>query len=179
MGLFNLFPDGVEHIISILFIYLTICERFLKACRRSQNCAGQSSSSTMVERTIELHNSHDIYFNGATVCTRIINNLPGFTRIYQDPSLKIPSWMAIGKGKKANARPYIPQVMIKPRLKNIHCLCRDNSIPQPVPLLTNPASKLELPHVQTIPLLEQFETVPLLAPSYHLKKSSQRKKVSK
>ena len=29
-----------------------------------------------------------------------------------------------------------------------------NPIPQPVPLLTNHASKLELPHVQTIPLLE-------------------------
>ena len=40
-----------------------------------------------------------------------------------------------------------------------------NPIPQPNPLLTNHASKLELPHVQTIPLLEQFETVPLLAPS--------------
>ena len=62
--------------------------------------------------------------------------------------------------------------MIKPRLKNIHCPCRDNSIPQPVPLLTNPASKLELPHVQAIPLLEQFKTVPPPSTiSYHLKKS--------
>ena len=40
-----------------------------------------------------------------------------------------------------------------------------NSTPQPVPLLTNHASKLDLPRVQTIPLLEQFKTVPLLAPS--------------
>ena len=40
-----------------------------------------------------------------------------------------------------------------------------NLIPQLVPFLTNHASKLELPHVQTIPLLEQFTTVPLLAPS--------------
>ena len=49
--------------------------------------------------------------------------------------------------------------MIKPRLKNIHCPCRDNPIPQLVPLLTNPASKFEFPHVQTISLLEQFKTV--------------------
>ena len=62
--------------------------------------------------------------------------------------------------------------MIKPHLKNIHCPCRDNSIPQPVPLLTNSASKLELPHVQTIPLLEQFKTVlPPSTISNHLKKS--------
>ena len=62
--------------------------------------------------------------------------------------------------------------MIKPRLKYIHCPCRDNSIPQPVPLLTNSASKLELPHVQTIPLLEQFKTVPPPSTIYnHLKKS--------
>ena len=27
-------------------------------------------------------------------------HLPGFTRIYQDPSMKILSWMAIGRGKK-------------------------------------------------------------------------------
>ena len=27
-------------------------------------------------------------------------HLPGFTRIYQDPSMKIPSWMAIGREKK-------------------------------------------------------------------------------
>ena len=40
-----------------------------------------------------------------------------------------------------------------------------NPIPQPVPLLTNHANKLELPHVQRIPLLEQFKTGPLLAPS--------------
>ena len=26
--------------------------------------------------------------------------VPGFTRIYQDPSMKILSWMAIGRGKK-------------------------------------------------------------------------------
>ena len=42
------------------------------------------------------------------------------------------------------------QVMIKPRLKNIHCPCRNNSIPQPFPFRTNPASKLELHHVQAI-----------------------------
>ena len=67
------------------------------------------------------------------------------------------------QGKKANAYKYpltfVPQVMIKPRLKNIHCPCRDNSIPQPVSLLTNPASKLKLPHVQKIPLIEQFKTI--------------------
>ena len=62
--------------------------------------------------------------------------------------------------------------MIKPRLKNIHCPCRDNSIPQPVALLTNFASKLELPHVQAIPLLEQFKTVPPPSTiSNHLEKS--------
>ena len=44
----------------------------------------------------------------------------------------------------------VHQVMIKPCLKYIHCPCRDNSVPQPVPLLTNPASKLELPRIQTI-----------------------------
>ena len=27
-------------------------------------------------------------------------HIPGFIRIYQDPSMKIPSWMAIGRGKK-------------------------------------------------------------------------------
>ena len=62
------------------------------------------------------------------------------------------------QGKKANAFKY-PLTFKKPHLKNMHCPCRDNSIPQPVPLLINPASKLELPHVQTI-LLEQFKTVP-------------------
>ena len=62
--------------------------------------------------------------------------------------------------------------MIKPHLKNIHCPCRDNSIPQLVPLFTNCASKLKLPHVQMIPLLEQFKTVPLPSTiSNHLKKS--------
>ena len=79
------------------------------------------------------------------------------------------------QGEKAYAYkyrpPHVPQVMIKPRLKNIHCPCRDNSISQPVPLLTNPASQFEFPHVQTISLLEQFKTVPPPNTiSYHLKK---------
>ena len=60
--------------------------------------------------------------------------------------MKILSWMAIGRGKKHTLinTPRVPQVMIKPRLENIHCPCRDNSIPQPIPLLTNPASKFDL-----------------------------------
>ena len=79
--------------------------------------------------------------------------LPGF--IHEDTVMD-----GHRQGKKANAYKYrLPLTFLKwwsslDCLKNIHCPCRDNSIPQPVPLLTNPASKLELPHVQTIPLLE-------------------------
>ena len=49
--------------------------------------------------------------------------------------------------------------MIKPRLKNIHCPCRDISILFHFSHQTLPAN-LNFPHVQTIPLLEQFKTVP-------------------
>ena len=55
------------------------------------------------------------------------------------------------EGKKATLinTPHIPQVMIKPPLKYIQSLQRQFH-PQPVTLLTNSASKLELPLVQTI-----------------------------
>ena len=90
-----------------------------------------------------------------------IHVLPGLQgSIHEDSH----GWPLAGEKSKClytyRLTPLVPQVMIKPRLEYIHCLCRDNSIPQPVPLITNLASKLELPHVQTIPLLEQFKTVP-------------------
>ena len=49
------------------------------------------------------------------------------------------------------------------------CPCRDNSIPQPVSCFTNPASKLKLSHVQTIPLLNFLP--PPNTISNHMKKS--------
>ena len=98
-----------------------------------------------------------------------------FTRIYQDPSMKIPSWMAIGRGKEANAYKY-PLTFLKwwssLVLKTFTVSAETIPSPNLFPLLTNPASKLELPQVQTIPLLEQFKTVPPPSTiSNHLKES--------
>ena len=42
-------------------------------------------------------------------------------------------------------------------MMNTFTVPADNSIPQLVPLLTNPASKLELPHFQMIPLLDDTQ----------------------
>ena len=57
--------------------------------------------------------------------------------------MKILSWMAIGRGKKQMLikKPHVPQVMIKP-------------VPETI---TNPASKLEHLHVQT---MLSAETIP-------------------
>ena len=99
----------------------------------------------------------------------------------QDPSMKL--WMAIvmdghRQGKKANAYKYPSRSSSDDQASSLkHSLSLQRQFhpggggSQSVPLLTNPASKLELPHVQ-IPLLEQFKTVPPPSTiSNHLNKS--------
>ena len=70
------------------------------------------------------------------------------------------------QGKKAYAYKY-PLTFLKwwSRLKNIHCPCRDNSIPQPVPLLTNLLANLNFPTSKRYLFLNSLKLCPLLTPS--------------
>ena len=87
--------------------------------------------------------------------------------------MKILSWMAIGRGKKHTLINTPSRSSSDDQASSWkHSLSLQRQFhPQPVPLLTNPASKFEFPHVQTISLLEQFKTVPPPNTiSHHLKK---------
>ena len=57
--------------------------------------------------------------------------------------------------------------MIKPRLKNIHCPCRDNSIPQPVELHSSQTllANLNFPTSKRYLFLNSLKLCPLLTPS--------------